>query len=67
MCCFVSTKAADHKKEVKKQILNILPSTARRRSNSDVANNANVSRRKISSVSFPLSIDALLKVLFVES
>jgi len=67
MCCFVPTKAADHKKEVEKQILNSLPNTTRRRSNSDVANNANESRRKISLVSFPLSIDALLKVLFVAS
>lgn len=62
MYCFAE---ADGKSDIKRHTLSSPPGTTRRRSNSDVANNTNVSRKKISSLSFPLSIDTLLKVLFV--
>ncbi|XP_022182760.1 armadillo repeat-containing protein 2 isoform X1 [Myzus persicae] len=51
----------DCKQEIKRQTHSSSPSTTRRRSSSDVANNANISRKKMSSLSFPLSIDTLLK------
>ncbi|XP_025413160.1 armadillo repeat-containing protein 2 isoform X2 [Sipha flava] len=52
---------SNHKKEVKSQIQSSSPNTTRQRSNSDVSNSTSLSRKNISSLSFPLSIDALLK------
>lgn len=58
---FIFTKDV-YKKEVKTQCKSCSPSTTRQRSNSDVADNSNITKTQISSLSFPLSIDALLKV-----
>lgn len=59
---FFAFSEIDYKKECKRQTQSSPPNTTRRRSNSDATKNENITKKKISSLSFPLSIDALLKV-----
>ncbi|XP_050524362.1 armadillo repeat-containing protein 2 isoform X2 [Daktulosphaira vitifoliae] len=55
------SKYLNYIEDVKRQTRSSPPHAVRKRSNSDLAYNNKLSEKKISSLSFPLSIDALLK------